>query len=94
MIVFFACHQAGRILKICCQNIIRYETHTERGIRQQSGYAVVLHFFYQKGKGCSGNYEGHYYVYDVFHFLEIFAILLEQGLKEGDKFFLSKRLAE
>ena len=46
---------------------MRYETHTESAVCQQSGYTVVLHFFYQKGKGQSGNDEGQYDVKNIFH---------------------------
>ena len=56
-----------KVLKIGCQNIIRYETHTERAVSQQSGDAVILHFFYQEGKGTPGNNKGQNDVNNIFH---------------------------
>jgi len=56
-----------KVLKIGCQNIIRYETHTESAVGQQSWYAIVLHLSYQEKKGKSGNEEGKYDVNNIFH---------------------------
>ena len=72
--------------EISCQYIIRYETHTERAVGQQSGYAVVLHFFYQEDKGQSGKDEGQYDVNSMFHNKISFVLIYRHPAKKAGLF--------